>query len=460
MVASRLTFGVTPEIDEAIDAMGVDAWIEDQLAKNSPDEVVEAQLVDYATLRVTPYVARPFHAGMRVHAQEVVYSTMTRARYSDHQLFEMMCQMWMDHFNLSFGDRLEYKHMWFQEQAIRPNAMGSFADLLVATATNGSMLEYLNNDISNAQTAINENYGRELIELHTLGIDDAGSFVYSEDDVIGTSHVMSGWSREFSNNSEDFHQFLFRDDYHSTQAVTLLGGEWSNTGLSGKDAGDSLLQFLARHPSTAQHVCRRICRRFVSDSPSSSLVANAARVYLDNDTDIRSVLRFVFSSAEFLTSEGNKLRRPFELVAATMRALDTELPDAPRDDPGDFVQSVLNDVGHRPWTWTTPDGYPDVASAWLNSGQFLMNWEHLNLIVKRTADVVTPVDSIRGSATTAGELFDSLALRLNLGDISSLKDEVLGYVGLTSTSLVADISDNDVRALAQFLVAHPHFLLR
>lgn len=460
-MTSRLSFGITPQTDGAVQALGVEGWLEDQLSKNSPDPAVEAQMNNYVSLGRTPAQARPLHNDDRNHVRELYYGLMTRAVNSEHQLFETVAHMWMDHFNISFVDRREYKQMWFQERAIRPNSMTRFVDLLVATANNGSMMEYLNNDISDARSSINENYGRELLELHSLGTNPDGTHVYTEADVIGASHVMSGWSREFNDSSGNFGQFVYRSEQHSTESVSLLGGQWTNSGLSGKAAGDSLLQFLARHPATARNVARRICTRYVSDAPSNGLIESAAQVYLANDTAIVPVLRHVFSSAEFAGSDGQKMRRPFEMVAATMRALGTQLPDDPRGDAGDFVEDRLRELSHLPWQWPTPDGFPDDAGSWLNSTKMINTWAVVNRIANQRNSVVTSPDSIRGTAATAGELFDQLSSRLNLGVLDAgLRAQLLDLSGVSEDTPVADMSDNRVIGLAQFLLAHPLFFLR
>ncbi len=468
LVTSRLTFGITPEVDQSVIALGIGGWIEDQLSKNRPDPAIENLFSGYQILNGTPKQAYDAIRAESDNEREITHAQLIRARYSSHQLFEMMTHLWMDHFNISFGGDSNAYTVAYQEQVIRPNAMGRFADLLVATAESGPMMEYLDNTDSDARRGINENYGRELLELHTLGIDEQGNQIYSEDDVVGAAHVMSGWAREGSRDSANYGQFLYRPEYHSTDAVSLLGGQWTNAGLAGKAAGDSLLQFLARHPQTAQYVCFKLCRRFVADAPPAALVASAASVYLANDTAIVPVLRHIFNSPEFATSGGQKVRRPFELLAAAMRSLGTSVPIDPQSDGAEDLIRALQRMGHQPWRWETPDGYPDEALPWVNSNALLLGWEFTSRLARdqltRPDDdspLVTDLAALRGNASTAAELFDRLTFRCNIGDLpAELRDGLLALLELGPDTPAGDVDDDSLIELTTFLLAHPLFLLR
>lgn len=467
-MTSRLTFGITPEVDASIVALGIGGWVEDQLSKSRPDPSVENLFSSYEILNASPKQAYDALRDEGDHYREITHAQLVRARYSSHQLFEMMTHLWMDHFNINFsGDQNAYT-VTYQEQVIRPNAMGRFVDLLVATAESGAMMEYLDNTDSDARQGINENYGRELLELHTFGIDESEVQIYTEADVVGAAHVMSGWAREGDRNSANYGQFLYRPEYHSTESVSILGGQWTNAGLAGKAAGDSLLQFLARHPQTAEYICFKLCRRFVSDLPPASLVNSAAAVYLANDTAIVPVLRHIFNSPEFAESGGQKVRRPIELLSAAMRSLGTSVPMDPQSDAAEDLIRALQRMGHQPWTWEMPDGFPDEALPWVNSTALLLGWEYTSLLARdqltRQDDdspLVTDLSALRGNAATGGELFDRLSFRCNLGTLpESLRDELLGLVGATAVTPANDIDDDDLIELTSFLLAHPLFMLR
>ena len=468
---SRLTFGITPGIDLAVMAMGVDGWIEDQLSRSGADPALEAQIssAGYQSLRNTNGQNRQqFSSDMNVLHRQVIHSNFVRARYSEHQLYEMMCQLWMDHFNISFEGGSGYYLPEYQETVIRPHAMGRFADLLVASANSGSMMKYLDNYISDARSGINENYGREVLELHSLGIDRAGNQIYTELDVVGAAKVLSGWSMNTDGNSVNFGAFVYKDERHSLDPVSLLGGQWSNAGLAGKAAGDNLLQFLARHPQTANYLCWKLCRRFVSDTPSEQLIANAAQVYLQNDTAIVPVLRYIFGSREFVESEGEKVRRPFELMTGALRAMGTDVPIESESDASHQLRNILRSLGHEHWHWETPDGYPDEARPWVNSSNLLREWNFTSRLTRnviqnnnRSGSLETDVSLLRGSAATGQDLFDRIAFQCNLGNLpDALRISLMSTCGFEDGTPAASVSNDQLTELCTYLLAHPLFLLR
>ena len=459
LLANRLTFAATPQIDQQILDLGLVGFIDSQLALNTADPEVEGQIANYLSLNPSlGALASLNENNRRLMDHEIVHMSVFRAVNSRHQLYEVLQRLWMDHFNTSFEDDWSWSAHYL-EQVIRPNGMGSFHELLAAVAHSPAMLYYLDNAISNA-SSVNENYGRELLELHTLGIDDGGRQIYTEDDVVGVSHVMTGWSIDFDNRT-----FLFRSGDHSDRAVSILGGQWTNAGLSGKAAGDSLLYFLSHHPQTARHVCTKLIRRFVTDNAPESLISSAAAVYLANDTNVVPVLRHILGSGEFANSTGLKIRRPFEQIVATIRALGVELPTQPEGHAAERIYEYLRDAQHAPWRQATPDGYADVAEPWLSTETMLRRWEGVARVARNDWTVddslrYDPVD-LRGATTTAGEVFDRLALRLNIGEqTSQTRSTLLGIIDLSADTPIDDVDDRDFADLLSFLVAHPMFQLR
>ncbi|MDH3682539.1 MAG: DUF1800 domain-containing protein, partial [Acidimicrobiia bacterium] len=397
-LANRLTFGATPALMQQISQLGPAGFVEDQLARTGPDPSVENRLGSFRLLGMTRKATydRLRDLDSIDLRRELTHLNVLRATFSENQLYEMMCQLWLDHFNIHLlgNGRTEHLHIDYQENVIRPNAMGSFRDLLVATANSTAMLTYLDNDRSNANSnqGVNENYGRELLELHTLGIDENDNQVYTEVDVRNAALAMSGWSMEFDRNDGNYSDFVFRNDYHHTGEVSILNGAWTSAGTSGKGTGDSLVNFLATHPSTARYVAYKICRRFVADSPPTSLVDSTAQVYLANDTALAPTLRHILTSAEFASSEGQKLRRPFEVMVATLRALHSEIPNDPDGNSADQLLDRLGQQNHEPWAWDAPNGYPDEASHWLNADGMIARW---NLGVRLARDIETGGDGDR-----------------------------------------------------------------
>lgn len=471
LVANRITFGASTALMNELATRGVGAYVADQLARTSPDPTTERMLNGFSLLdrgRSRAAWRAVADAGGQRLRLELTHATVLRATYSSNQLYEMMCQLWADHFNVDlYADgRLRHLLADHQENVIRPNAMGKFRDLLVATASSPAMLAYLDNDTSNANAGqgINENYGRELLELHTLGIDDAGNHIYTEDDVRAASMAMTGWSMVRDRNAGNFSAFVFRDNYHFTGDISLLNGAWTRGATTGKATGDSLLQYLAVHPSTASHIARKLCRRFVADDPPAALVASAAQVYLANDTDLVPTLRHILGSDEFAASAGRKLRRPLEYLAATLRATGAETATGPNSDASKQFRNALQSLDHLPWSWSQPDGFPDSASHWLSTDGLTGRWQLAARASRnRIRGVTTDAGQLRATAAngTVGELINGLSNRFGLGQRPT--DEVAAIAagaGLDPGSPASEADDNEVTDVVALLLAHPIFQTR
>ncbi len=458
-----------------IAARGTGGFVEDQLARTTPDPQAEALLGGFRLLGMGRKATHDTLRGIDDNGAletELTHMNLLRAVHSEHQLFEMVCHMWMDHFNIHlFGEaRIEHLMIDYQENVIRPNAMGTFRDLLVATANSPAMLAYLNNDTSNANSpqGVNENYGRELLELHSLGIDENGNQVYTEADVRNASLAMSGWSIVNDPAAADHTDFVFRSDYHHPEEVSILSGAWTSAGTDGKATGDSLLQFLVTHPSTARYVALIMCRRFVSDQPPATLVDATAAAYLAADTDIVATLRHVLTSAEFAAAESQKLRRPFEAVAAMLRSLGSDVPTSPRSDSAQRLHRRLAQMQNTPWGWDMPNGYPDDAQHWLNSAGLLNRW-NLGVRLARNVEngngdddrIQTSYGTLRPAAATAGDLIALLGAQLGVGTPPQAAiDAVAAAANVDPPGQAGSVNDEQLADIAGLLMAHPLFQTR
>ena len=391
-LVSRATFGWTPETERDVLDAGWPAWLDRQLAPATiPDPKVNRLLAGYQTLGNSNWQNHVFQhtveEGWYRLLGERAHSTLLRAVYSKRQLHEVMVEFWTNHFNINL-DETPADHMITADNrtVARAHALGRFVDLLQASAHSPAMLVYLDNFVSNANSArgVNENYGREVLELHTMGIVD-GVQQYDEADVRGVSLVLSGWS---VNTNDGQHGFQFKTGMHHSGPVSILGGAFSTPGRSGAAGlqdGVDMLDVLARHPATARHIAYKLCRRFVADTPPPALVTSAAQVYTDNDTAIAPVLRHIFHSAAFAAGPRNKVRRGFEVLAAYARAMGGEIDPDPVGEAANFMHGYgwgfLDRLGQRLWGHQTPDGYPDTAADWISADGLLRRWE--------TAGVVT-----------------------------------------------------------------------
>ena len=375
------------------------------------------------------------HLPQRIVA-ELSMAKMTRAVYSERQLQEVMADFWYNHFNVYAAKGAD---RWliteYERDAIRPHAMGKFRDLLEATAKSPAMLFYLDNWLSadpvawqklkaqmeerremrqmrggpfagsrfpqgrpgpnadpndpnaNAkpkqERGLNENYGRELMELHTLGVDGG----YTQDDVINVAKAFTGWSIRQPRRDPEF---FFEERLHDTSVKTILGHAIKAGGM--KD-GEEVLDILARDPHTARHISFELAQRFVSDVPPDALVDRMAQTFLKTDGNIREVLRTMIYSPEFWSKDAYhaKVKTPFELVASATRAVGAEVAV-----PLALVQWTSR-IGQPLYQCEPPTGYSDKADAWVNTGSLLsrMNFS-LALTANRVRGAQTDIDSVFG----------------------------------------------------------------
>ncbi|HXQ25233.1 MAG TPA: DUF1800 domain-containing protein [Candidatus Acidoferrales bacterium] len=311
---------------------------------------------------------RAFANPAGVVAYEIQQAKLMREIYSERQLLEVMTDFWFNHFNVyQYKNQCAYYTTAYERDVIRPHALGKFYDLLLATAQSPAMLMYLDNWLSigphsqaagkNGQSGLNENYGRELMELHTLGVDGG----YTQSDVTELARVLTGWTIA---QPDDGGQFQFDPRRHDSGTKTFLGDKIYE---GGSDEGMRALDTLAHHPSTARFVSMSIAIRFVSDDPPKSLVDRMAATFQSSDGDIREVLRTMFRSPEFWSPKayGAKLKTPLEFVVSTVRATGANVvaPDA-------LVQSLVT-MGMQPYGMAVPTGYSMKSETWDNEGALL-----------------------------------------------------------------------------------------
>jgi uncharacterized protein (DUF1800 family) len=326
--------------------------------------------------------------------EELAMAKMTRAIYSERQLQQVMDDFWLNHFNVFAGKgEVKWYLTSYERDVIQPHSMGKFKDLLTATAKSPAMLFYLDNFLSadpNAaqraameramrqqirrgpygyppttqaaqnkkqQRGLNENYGRELMELHTLGVDGG----YTQKDVTEVARCFTGWTIE---KPREVAQFKFDDKVHDPGSKVVMGKKIHAGGM--KD-GEEVLDLLAKHPSTAKFISAKLARRFVSDTPPPALVDRMRKSFERSNGDIREVMRTMIYSPEFWSRDAYraKVKTPYELVVSSVRALGTDV-----DTPMPLVQWVGR-IGEPLYQCQPPTGYSDKAETWVNSGALL-----------------------------------------------------------------------------------------
>jgi hypothetical protein len=368
---SRFAFGPTASSRAYVQQHGANGWYQRQLELAttyrgySGNSHVAAQ---GPLLSMSPYDVREW---LKAQGNEYGWDAMDQLTevtlglqaWSSAQLYETLVDFFSNHLNVPNhnGDVWNTRHA-YDRDVIRKHATGSFTDMLLASAKHPAMLIYLSLADS-TKTAVNENYGRELLELHTVGLN------YTESDVRNAAKLLTG------RTIDDNMHYLFDDYIHYVGPVQILGFKSANaTASGGQKAGDDLLRYLAAHPYTAQHLARKMCQRYVSDNPSATLVDAVAKAYRDNKTQILPMVSTILRSTEFWVSRGKKVRRPTENLLATIRVLGIGVSNWA--DALQTLHWMTNDLGDCPLDWPAPNGYPDVATAWRSSGTLLRSWDY------------------------------------------------------------------------------------
>jgi uncharacterized protein (DUF1800 family) len=406
----RATYGPTPALLAQAAGLGRVAWLERQLAPSSiadPTMTTLLKRFPKAAWSIAQIRAVYGDSGSWDAMEALTQATVARSIWSERQLFELMVEFWSNHLNVTnpssdvWDSRCDY-----DRSVIRRDALGSFSDLLVAATQHPAMQRYLDN-ASSTKSHPNENHGRELLELHTLGVG-AG---YTEIDVQNSARILTGLT------VDDAGHAVYRPERHYVGAVRVLDFTDPNpTAAGGRDVAVGYLRWLARHPATATSIARKLALRFVCDTPSAALIDVLSATYLEHDTQIVPVLRELFGSDEFAASALRKVRRPYEKVVATVRALGLR-PDSSGIDGIQALGWTLADLGHAPMAWDPPNGYPDVAAAWQSPAGTLAGWNaNLNIAArwwpKTLAGPALSTMVGKKRPATHGALIDVLANRL------------------------------------------------
>jgi uncharacterized protein (DUF1800 family) len=372
----RATFGARPgELARlcAEDRSPVE-WFDSQLELSGrPDLALDGRLVDAPRpdLPVVwggrsrpsdPAEQRERRRSARRTARELAGARIVRAVHARAQLAEVMTDFWSNHFSV-FGAKKSVGALLphFEREVVARHALGRFEDLLLAVARSPAMLVYLDNWLSTVPRSrgsgrrrhrrggINENYARELLELHTLGVDGG----YGQSDVLAVARVMTGWSLR----SRGDPRFAFHTRLHDSGSKIVLGQRVEGRGI---EEGEGLLRRLARHPSTAGHIARKLVIRFVADTPPLALVERVQARFLETGGDLSEVLRSVLLSPEMAEPTHRKLKPPLRFVASALRASGGETDGSPR-----LCQSLAT-LGELPFFARTPAGFPERAEDWLD----------------------------------------------------------------------------------------------
>ncbi|QZY27724.1 DUF1800 domain-containing protein [Nocardioides coralli] len=372
LVVSRFTYGLTPGLAKQVRSRGgATDWFEWQL---QPEKIRDRGVADLAGW--WPGLAFSGADAWNRHVSEVQPGwtlmfdyqrwLLLRRIKTRRQVHEVMTEFWEHHLNVPANGEPFFVHRKDYGDTIRSHALGRFEDLLQAAITHPAMLMYLDQAVSTAKHP-NENLAREMLELHTVGRKN-----HTEDDVKNTARILTGWRVDQFKTWEPFYD----QAAHATGPVRVLGFSDPNASPDGRAVTRRLLTYLAHHPATAERIAHRLAVKFVRDDPPAGLVDRLARVYLDNDTAIRPVLRALVDSPEFRGSKGSKVRTPSEDVVATYRALGVKVKRPTGDKSA--AHAILwqtGSLGAFPQAWPRPDGLPLTNQAWSSPARMMASMQ-------------------------------------------------------------------------------------
>ncbi len=349
-------------------------------------------------------------------ARETQRAALVRAAYSKRQLQETMVDFWQNHFNVAItSSTAATVYVHYNRDVIRANVFGNFRTMLEAVGQSTAMMYYLNNR-SNSRSGPNENYARELLELHAMGAENYLGFVnpaqvppapedpsypigYTDLDVYDTAAAFTGWTVKNGGNgfpTENDGTFAYRLAMHDAGPKQVLGMYILPEQAAMKDGRD-IYDRLATHPRVAKYICKKLIRRFVSDKPDQALIDSAAAIFRANwqsTNQIALTLRHILLSNAFIHAWGQKNRRPFELIAAALRACgsDWTIKGISETRSNDFMNRLAA-TGHAPYDWAAPNGYPDVGVPWAGSNSVVTTWKMLSWLTETldTDTALTPL---------------------------------------------------------------------
>lgn len=384
-MADRFGYGYTPALGAEMRSSGGPMnWFSQQL---SPGSIADTFADGLDNWFPTMFASAATHANRAENTSGYAYDvvadhgrwSLLRRTYSRRPVHEVLTEFWCNHLHVHSGADLTWFWRHDYDAVVRRHALGRFDEMLQAVITHPAMLVYLDGDLSQivrrdtprgveTTERINENLGRELLELHTVG----RGAVYTEADVRDSAYLLTGWTVDREGTWECYYD----PQRHYTGPVRVLGFSADNKMLDGRGVLRDYLRYLAHHPATAERIARKLAVRFVSDTPSEGLVAELARAFQDSGTDISTTLQALVRHPEFAASAGKKVRTPTEDVVATLRVLGVQIhkPSADQDAANAIYYQAKN-TGQVPFGWEFPDGFPDTAGTWSSGARMMGSFQ-------------------------------------------------------------------------------------
>ncbi|GAB2873769.1 hypothetical protein GCM10027026_25560 [Myroides odoratimimus subsp. xuanwuensis] len=370
-LTSRFSYGFTPALHAQVRAAGGPrAWFEAQLEPDRIADPADEMSTWWTSLDLEAGVIAQrdrdeVEGGWQAMANYARWALLRRIR-SERQVLEVMAEFWEHHLHVPLYDDGVFPFRAAYGKLIRSHALGRFDEMLVAAVTHPAMGVSLDNS-SSTKRAPNENLGRELLELHTVGRGN-----HSEDDVKASARILTGYRVDTWRTWKVWYDA----PSHWVGPVKVLGFSHANAATDGRPVAEAYLTYLARHPRTAERLARKLAVRFVSDEPSAALVSHLASVYLAEGTAIRPVLRALVTSEEFRSAAGSKVRTPTDDVVATYRALGTTInKPISSSSAANQILWQTSSIGQEPFDWPRPDGQPQTNQAWSSASRLLGSFD-------------------------------------------------------------------------------------
>lgn len=459
-VLNRMGYGPDAWSRARIQEIGVNAYIDEQLHPETLDDsALEAEIASLYPVTTMPlgqsrttfheYTGNP-EIGPGTPIRDATRAKILRAVKSKKQLEQVLVDFWYNHFNVdALVDEARWGFVTLERDAIRPHVLGRFEDMLRATAQNPGMLDYLDNAANfkagfvylGLPAGINENYAREFLELHTVGVDGG----YTQQDVREAARALTGWTiTTFFTQASTGFQYL--NQGHDQAPKNVMG--LALAANRGQNDGFDLIHYVSGLPQTAYFLSKKLCRRFIADDPPAAVVQAAATTYLATGGDLREVMRTILRSSEFLNiaDRNTRVKRPFVYVASLARAIgvgNDATFAAAMDGPLQLLGEGLYRAG-------PPTGYPDVSRAWAGEGPYLVR---VNLAWQATHGQSGFAPSFQVTGTTPAEIVDQLQKQF-------LRNGIEPSTRAALESLVAGLPPAArVQEAAATLLASPDFLL-
>lgn len=374
---NRFGYGPTPVSLAEFRKIGSEAWLKAQLNPEVEPVHLMMKLRSLEIFHHNPYDLRDFSEEKIVGQMQ--QAAILRAVYSPWQLRERLVDFWTNHFNIFAKKGLSaYRKPLDEREVIRKHALGSFPQMLLASARSSAMLVYLDQQASH-KAQPNENYARELMELHTLGVRGG----YSQQDVMEVARCFTGWSEE-RRFLRPKGSFRFIEELHDEGEKVVLGNKIPAGG--GVADGEKVIEILAHHPATAKYIAHKLCRFFLGES-GQSVEKKVAETYLRTKGDVCSMITDIYSADAVMVGDP-VLKRPFDFAVSAMRAVDAS------SDGGAGIQGHLAKMGQPLYLWPMPDGYPDSTEAW--SGALLARWNFaIDLVHNRIEGCAVDADRLQ-----------------------------------------------------------------